>query len=110
MRMSRISILFLVIVFLSSLFPIGGEVLASSDDFTIIVLPDTQFYSESYQAIFTAQTQWIVGNSSLCWHFVQLRIASVWTPILLDASVLVDVTTPTSTVSVTDRFPKYSYC
>jgi hypothetical protein len=30
--------------------------------FTIIVLPDTQFYSQSYPAIFTNQTQWIVNN------------------------------------------------
>jgi len=30
--------------------------------FTIIMLPDTQFYSESYPTIFTNQTQWIVDN------------------------------------------------
>ncbi len=33
-----------------------------SQDFTIVVLPDTQFYSESFPAIYTAQTQWIVNN------------------------------------------------
>jgi len=32
---------------------------ASSDYFTIAVLPDTQYYSEKYPAIFTQQTQWI---------------------------------------------------
>jgi len=31
-------------------------------DFTVAVLPDTQFYAESYPAIFTSQTQWIVDN------------------------------------------------
>jgi hypothetical protein len=30
--------------------------------FTIIVLPDTQFYSQTYPAIFANQTQWIVNN------------------------------------------------
>jgi 3',5'-cyclic AMP phosphodiesterase CpdA len=32
---------------------------ASSDYFTIAMLPDTQYYSEKYPAIFTQQTQWI---------------------------------------------------
>ena len=32
------------------------------DSFTIIVLPDTQFYSESYPEVFDNQTQWIVNN------------------------------------------------
>ncbi len=34
----------------------------SADNFTIVALPDTQFYSQSYPAIFSAQTQWIVNN------------------------------------------------
>lgn len=32
------------------------------ENFTIIVLPDTQYYSESYPGIFDSQTQWIVDN------------------------------------------------
>ncbi len=32
------------------------------ENFTIIVLPDTQYYSESYPSIFDNQTQWIVDN------------------------------------------------
>jgi hypothetical protein len=32
------------------------------EPFAIIVLPDTQFYSESYPTIFNNQTQWIVDN------------------------------------------------
>jgi autotransporter-associated beta strand protein len=31
-------------------------------DFTVVVLPDTQFYSASYPATFQAQTNWIVNN------------------------------------------------
>ncbi|MCF7849628.1 MAG: metallophosphoesterase [Kiritimatiellales bacterium] len=31
-------------------------------DFTIAVLPDTQFYSEAYHTNFPAQTDWIVNN------------------------------------------------
>jgi hypothetical protein len=35
---------------------------ASAEDFTIIVLTDTQFYSANYPDIYTSQTQWIVDN------------------------------------------------
>jgi hypothetical protein len=34
-----------------------------AENFTIIVLPDTQYYSASYPAIFDNQTQWIVNNA-----------------------------------------------
>src|SRR5918911_208090 len=34
----------------------------TSPDFSVVVLPDTQYYSESYPQIFNAQTQWIVDN------------------------------------------------
>ena len=37
---------------------------ASGQDFTIIVLPDTQYYSEKYPSIFKVQTQWIVNNKN----------------------------------------------
>lgn len=37
---------------------------AAQDDFTIIVLPDTQFYSQNHPQIFAAQTRWIAGNAS----------------------------------------------
>jgi uncharacterized repeat protein (TIGR02543 family) len=36
--------------------------LANENLFTLIVLPDTQYYSQSYPAIFANQTQWIVNN------------------------------------------------
>jgi hypothetical protein len=35
---------------------------ALSEDFTLVVIPDTQKYSELYPHIFTAQTQWIKDN------------------------------------------------
>ncbi|MGH7929918.1 MAG: hypothetical protein ACREQV_19215, partial [Candidatus Binatia bacterium] len=38
---------------------------APSQDFTIIALPDTQFYSRDLSPIFSAQTQWIVNNKDL---------------------------------------------
>jgi hypothetical protein len=37
---------------------------AATGEFTIVVLPDTQNYSQYYPSIFTAQTQWIVDNKS----------------------------------------------
>ena len=33
-----------------------------ADEFTIVALPDTQFYSASYPQIFAAQTQWIADH------------------------------------------------
>ena len=42
----------------------GREVTGpEAEDFTVIVLPDTQHYSELYPEIFTAQTQWIVDKT-----------------------------------------------
>jgi len=40
----------------------GRKKVAGPEDFTIVVLPDTQKYAESYPDIFTSQTQWIVDN------------------------------------------------
>lgn len=33
-------------------------------DFTIVVLPDTQNYSQTYPQIFSAQTQWVANNAA----------------------------------------------
>jgi hypothetical protein len=35
---------------------------SAEPEFTIIVLPDTQHYSEAFPEVFTSQTQWIVDN------------------------------------------------
>src|SRR6266536_961699 len=32
--------------------------------FTIVLLPDTQYYSEYYPLTYTSQTQWIVNNKA----------------------------------------------
>jgi VCBS repeat-containing protein len=49
--------------------PAGGQLAvnvalrkAAAPEFTIIAMPDTQHYSESFPAVFTSQTQWIVNN------------------------------------------------
>jgi pimeloyl-ACP methyl ester carboxylesterase len=36
---------------------------AAVENFTVIVLPDTQFYSASYPVIFDNQTRWVVGEA-----------------------------------------------
>ena len=36
---------------------------AAHTDFSIVVLPDTQFYCSDYPDIFSNQTQWIVDNA-----------------------------------------------
>src|SRR5262247_956148 len=38
---------------------------AAPGDFTIIHLPDTQYYTKNGLGIFSAQTQWIVNNKNL---------------------------------------------
>lgn len=37
----------------------------AQSDFTIIALPDTQYYAKSYPGIFNAQMNWIVQNASV---------------------------------------------
>jgi hypothetical protein len=39
-----------------------GRPALAAPEFTIVALPDTQHYSESFPGIFTAQTQWIAQN------------------------------------------------
>lgn len=47
-------------VTVSGVTPVGS----STEDFTIIALPDTQFYSRWFPAYFTKQTNWIANNIS----------------------------------------------
>ncbi|KAJ3172341.1 hypothetical protein HDU87_007937 [Geranomyces variabilis] len=42
----------------------SAPVAAAPTPFVIAVLPDTQYYSESYPEIYTNQTQWIVANAA----------------------------------------------
>jgi len=41
-----------------------AQTVNTGDPFTIVVIPDTQFYSQTYPTLFNAQTQWIVDNQS----------------------------------------------
>src|SRR4249919_660089 len=59
-RITRIAFLFL----LSMLFGAAPLRAQSSGDFTIVVLPDTQNYSQYYPQIFDSQTQWIASNAA----------------------------------------------
>jgi hypothetical protein len=58
----RIQQFFLFVVFLAFGFSALAQVTAP--DFSVVVLPDTQYYSQSYPQIFTEQTQWIVNNQA----------------------------------------------
>lgn len=40
---------------------------AAPADFSVVMLPDTQFYSETYPATFSQQTQWVV-NHRTAWN------------------------------------------
>lgn len=43
---------------------VGPGVARAADPFMVVVLPDTQNYSQSYPATFTAQTQWVADNAA----------------------------------------------
>ena len=47
-----------------ALFLFAFSIFAAAQDFTIVALPDTQHYSQSYPQIFNSQTQWIKDNVS----------------------------------------------
>jgi hypothetical protein len=52
---------------LAAFFAFGFSAMAqvvTAPDFSVVVLPDTQFYSESYPQTFNLQTQWIVNNAA----------------------------------------------
>ena len=51
-----------IFMFLLILAAVSASAQAPSDEFTIIALPDTQFYSKSYPQIFLSQTQWIADH------------------------------------------------
>jgi hypothetical protein len=58
LRRTQFTFLFVILCFLSQLLTAQSP----SDEFTIVALPDTQFYSSSYPEIFAAQTQWIASH------------------------------------------------
>lgn len=61
--MKRSTILAVAVIALLAGLPLTARATTPST-FTIVALPDTQFYSESYPTIFTSQTQWIVNNQA----------------------------------------------
>jgi len=64
-RFSRLPIyLILCIGLLSVLGFIPTLQAQSAGDFTIVVLPDTQNYSQTYPQIFDSQTQWVASNAA----------------------------------------------
>jgi uncharacterized repeat protein (TIGR01451 family) len=48
----------------STLGPLTNIASNSAEDFTIVVLPDTQYYSDNHPEIYVSQTQWIVDNQA----------------------------------------------
>jgi hypothetical protein len=60
--MQRRSAVWLVVTAVLAVSPIAAQ--PGPGEFTVIALPDTQFYSQSYPHIFTAQTDWIVRNKA----------------------------------------------
>jgi hypothetical protein len=52
---------FIVAGFLPAIFAVCAK--AQNGDFSVVVLPDTQYYSASYPAILNSQMQWIVKNA-----------------------------------------------
>lgn len=41
---------------------VNYRVFGGANEFSIVVLPDTQYYSQSYPSLYYAQTRWIVEN------------------------------------------------
>jgi Calcineurin-like phosphoesterase/Carboxypeptidase regulatory-like domain len=60
LRTTRCQFLVAMLCFLSGVGILNAQ--TPSDEFTIIALPDTQFYSSTYPQIFAAQTQWIASH------------------------------------------------
>jgi len=60
MRLRRYHLL--VLIFVGSIAALSLTAQAPSDEFTIVALPDTQFYSSTYPQIFSAQTNWIAQH------------------------------------------------
>ncbi len=48
--------------------PVLADPPGTAPDFTVVTIPDTQFYSESYPATFTAQTTWIRDSAGTLEH------------------------------------------
>ncbi len=61
-RVLLVSVVAQCILALGPLLSAPEAAAAAGDAFTIVVLPDTQYYSRFYPQILAAQTQWVVDN------------------------------------------------
>lgn len=59
-RRTRFHASFVLLCFLTGVGVLKAQ--TPSDEFTIVALPDTQFYSSTYPQIFVAQTKWIADH------------------------------------------------
>lgn len=65
MKMKRVSLIILLAVLGVLLSGCCGERVSVRDgEFSIIAVPDTQFYSEKYHEVFYEQTEWIKNNAA----------------------------------------------
>jgi hypothetical protein len=58
------SLAVVLLTFSSSPNTVSANPSSSSENFTIVALPDTQYYSQNYPSVFTSQTNWIVNNEN----------------------------------------------
>ena len=58
------SLLWFLLLGGSVLAPLLSSTEAQTGDFTVVVLPDTQYYSQSYPEILNSQMQWIVNSAA----------------------------------------------
>ena len=61
-RLAKVGVLFALALLLNSALSVSARTPNQQEHFSIIVIPDTQHYSEDYPWIFTNQTTWIVEN------------------------------------------------
>ncbi len=82
-----------------------GRRLNNAEPFTLVTLPDTQHYSESYPDVFMSQTQWIIANIQ------ELNIAYVahLGDIVQYADVIDQWENANDAISVLDTLPTLPY-
>ncbi len=82
-----------------------GREFCPTSSFTLVALPDTQYYSQDYPSIFTSQTNWIVN------HRTERNIAFVthMGDVVYDASVVGQWTNADAAYDILDVFPPIPY-
>ncbi len=82
-----------------------GRALNDAEPFSIVLLPDTQNYSENYPAIFTAQTQWIVDNRDA----LNIRYVAHLGDIVQTANIIPEWENADDALSILDTQPDLPY-